>query len=60
MDVVSSIVVSPIDGALTFNDNHTEMIVGKVPNKVKFDATNVFRDLSLTDYKVLWYVSDMS
>gem|GEM_PF-459806 len=38
---------------MTFNDTKTEMIVGKAPSKVLFDAGAVFRDLSLTDYKII-------
>jgi hypothetical protein len=45
LDFVSQISVSPINGALSFNDSHTEMSVGKVPSKVKFDASRVFSDL---------------
>lgn len=29
------------------------MIVGKAPTKVQFDASEVFKDLGLTDYKVV-------
>ncbi|HBB04552.1 TPA: hypothetical protein DCZ39_06805 [Patescibacteria group bacterium] len=30
------------------------MIVGKAPSKVVFDAGAVFRDLGLSDYKIIW------
>ena len=30
------------------------MIVGKAPTKVLFDASSVFKDLGLTDYKIIW------
>lgn len=30
------------------------MIVGKTPSKVMFDASDVFKDLGLTDYKIGW------
>lgn len=30
------------------------MIVGKAPSKVMFDASAVFRDLGLSDYKIIW------
>jgi hypothetical protein len=33
------------------------MVVGKVPNKVTFDATQVFKDLNLQDYKIIWDVN---
>jgi hypothetical protein len=29
------------------------MIVGKAPSKVMFDANSVFKDLGLTDYKII-------
>lgn len=30
------------------------MIVGKTPSKVMFDASSVFKDLALSDYKIIW------
>ncbi|MDD3262729.1 MAG: PKD domain-containing protein [Candidatus Absconditabacteria bacterium] len=51
---VSEVSVSPVDGNVTYNDANTEMIVGKVPSKIRFDASSVFRDFSLQDYKVIW------
>ena len=30
------------------------MIVGKAPSKVMFDASAVFKDLRLSDYKIIW------
>jgi hypothetical protein len=30
------------------------MIVGKTPSKVMFDAGAVFKDLGLSDYKIIW------
>jgi len=30
------------------------MSVGKAPSKVMFDASKVFKDLGITDYKILW------
>jgi hypothetical protein len=33
------------------------MSAGKVPSKVKFDASRVFSDLGLTDYTVLWDIN---
>ena len=50
----SEITVTPTKADLTFNDANTEMIVGKAPSKVMFDASEVFKDLGLTDYKILW------
>lgn len=50
----SEIDVSPTKNDLTFNDAHTEMIVGKAPSKVMFDASAVFKDLGLSDYKIVW------
>ncbi|MFA6255913.1 MAG: PKD domain-containing protein [Candidatus Absconditabacterales bacterium] len=50
----SEIVVSPTKTDLTFNDAKTEMIVGKAPSKVQFDASAVFKDLGLNDYKIIW------
>jgi hypothetical protein len=49
----AQIAVTPNEGDLTFNDAKTEMSVGKVPSKVTFDASQLFRDLNLTDYKIL-------
>lgn len=49
----SQIDVSPTKTSLTFNDANTEMIVGKAPSKVMFDASAIFRDLALTDYKIV-------
>lgn len=43
---------------VTFNDAKTEMIAGKTPTKVTFDASQVFRDLSLPNYKILWDAND--
>lgn len=50
----SDISIEPTKNELIFNDTKTEMIVGKAPTKVLFDAGAVFRDLSLTDYKIVW------
>ena len=50
----SEISVSPTKWTLTFNDAKTEMIVGKAPSKVMFDASAVFKDLGLSDYKIIW------
>ncbi|MFZ2911693.1 MAG: PKD domain-containing protein [Candidatus Absconditicoccaceae bacterium] len=33
-----------------------DVIVGKVPSKVIFDASEVFKDFSLTDYNIVWDV----
>jgi len=30
------------------------MIVGKAPTKVMYDASSVFKDLGLSDYKIIW------
>ncbi len=49
----SEISVSPTKWVLTFNDAKTEMIVGKAPSKVMFDASSVFKDLGLSDYKII-------
>ena len=50
----SDISIEPTKNELSFNDTKTEMILGKAPTKVLFDAGAVFRDLSLTDYKIIW------
>jgi hypothetical protein len=52
--VKSEILVTPVGWTLSFNDARTEMIVGKAPNKVRFDASSVFRDFSLMDYRIVW------
>lgn len=53
----SEIGVNPVAWALTYNDSHSEMSVGKVPSKVKFDASHVFTDLWLANYTVLWDIN---
>lgn len=50
----SEITVSPTKSELLFNDAKTEMIVGKTPSKVMFDAGSVFKDLALSEYKIIW------
>lgn len=50
----SEISVTPTKNDLTFNDAKTEMIVGKAPTKVMYDASSVFKDLGLSDYKIIW------
>lgn len=50
----SEITVAPVEWTISYNDSHTEMIVGKVPSKIRFDASSVFRDFSLQDYKIIW------
>ncbi len=50
----SEINVSPTKSDLTFNDAKTEMILWKAPSKVMFDASSVFKDLGLSDYKIIW------
>ncbi len=54
MDFLSEITISPNKWKMTFNDAKTEMIVGKNPIKVTFDAGAVFKDLWLTSYKIIW------
>lgn len=49
----SEITVNPTKWELTFNDAKTEMIVGKTPSKVMFDASSVFKDLGISDYKII-------
>jgi hypothetical protein len=49
----SEITVTPTKQDLAFNDANTEMLVGKAPTKVGFDASEVFKDLGLTDYKII-------
>jgi len=50
----SEIVITPVRSSLTFNDTKTEMILGKAPAKIEFDANAVFRDFSLSEYLVSW------
>jgi len=50
----SEINIKPIRSELMFNDTNTEMILGKAPVKVEFDANSVFRDFGLKDYLVTW------
>jgi len=49
----SEITVSPTKWDLTFNDAKTEMMVGKAPSKVMFDASEVFKDLGISDYNII-------
>lgn len=49
----AKITITPNNGSLAFNDAKTEMSVGKVPSKVSFDASQAFKDLQLTDYKII-------
>ncbi|MCX6822652.1 MAG: PKD domain-containing protein [candidate division SR1 bacterium] len=49
----AKISITPSKGDLAFNDAKTEMSVGKVPSKVTFDASQAFKDLQLTDYKII-------
>ena len=49
----SEITITPTNGELLFNDAKTEMSLGKIPSKAMFDASAVFRDLALTDYKII-------
>ena len=41
----SEITITPTKTDVIFNDAKTEMIVGKAPTKVSFDASEVFKDL---------------
>lgn len=50
----SEIDIKPIRSELMFNDTNSEMILGKAPIKVEFDANAVFRDFGLRDYLVTW------
>ena len=50
----SEITINPTKWGLTFNDAKTEMIAGQTPTKVLFDSSSVFKDLGITDYKVIW------
>lgn len=54
----SEIKISTNKWDVTFNDAKTEMIAGKTPTKVTFDASQVFRDLSLPNYKIFWDAND--
>lgn len=52
LTIDTEIAISTSKGAVTFNDAKTELSVGKVPSKVTFDASKVFSDLGITDYKI--------
>lgn len=45
--------VAPTKGELMFNDANTEMILGQTPAKALFDASEVFSDLALNEYKMV-------
>lgn len=45
--------ITPTQWDRSFNEAKTEMSIGKVPSKVSFDASQLFRDLQLKDYKVI-------
>ncbi len=49
----SEITINPTKWELTFNDAKTEMILGKTPAKGMFDASAVFRDLGINEYKII-------
>lgn len=50
----SEIVIKPTKWDIRYSDNWTEMIVGKAPTKVSFDASNIFTDFGLSEYKITW------
>lgn len=54
----SEISIKPHSQAITYNDAKTEMIMWKAPSKVTFDASSIFKDFGLTDYKILWDAND--
>ncbi len=54
----SEINVASNNGSLIYNDDKTEMVVGKNPVKVNFDASSVFRDFNLSNYNINRYLSD--
>lgn len=49
---VSEIVVSVQDGEVV--PGVWELIAGKAPRKITWDASAVFRDLGLPDYRIVW------
>jgi len=40
------------------NQNKTELVLWKVPRKVTFDASSIFEDFGLGEYKISWDVDD--
>lgn len=54
----SEIQITTNRGDVTFNDAKTEMIAWVTPTKVTFDASSVFRDLSLPNYKIFRDAND--
>jgi len=51
---VSEIVVSVQDGDIV--PGVGELVAGKAPRKITWDASAVFRDLALPDYRIVWDV----
>lgn len=51
---VSEIVVSVQDGEVV--PGVWELVAGKAPRKITWDASAVFRDLGLPDYRIVWDV----
>lgn len=54
LTIDTEIAISLSKGATSLNDAKTELSVGKVPSKVTFDASKVFSDLGIADYKITW------
>jgi len=52
IDVKSQILVSNNWETITFNWDQTEMVMWKVPRKITFDASEVFKDFGLNNYKI--------
>ncbi len=48
----SEIKITTNKWSIHFNDANTEMIAGVTPTKVTFDASSVFSDLNLPNYKI--------
>lgn len=54
LQFVSEIAISVQDGTIT--QGAGELVAGKAPRKITFDASAVFRDLWLPDYRIVWDV----
>jgi len=52
LDIISQIDIKTSDGTYQLNDDKTEMIMWKAPIKVYFDASKIFSDLKLWEYKI--------
>jgi len=56
VDIKSEIVITNYWSDVPFDKNKTELVLWKVPRKVTFDASAIFKDFNLNDYHIVWDV----